>query len=143
VKLLVLAVGRLKEAHWREAEDEYVKRLKRYCSLEVREVKDDAALLAAVPARAHVILLDERGEAWSSPEIARKLIADEESHGGGATLVFCVGGADGLPAELRAKAKRTLCFGRITLPHRLARIVLLEQIYRAYTILRGEPYHHA
>jgi 23S rRNA (pseudouridine1915-N3)-methyltransferase len=143
VKILLLAVGRLKEAHWREAQDEYVKRLKRYAPLEIKEVKDDAALVAAVPPRAHLVLLDERGDNWSSEDIARKLIAAEESHGGGAPLVFAIGGADGLPAELKAKAVRTLAFGKATLPHRLARIVLLEQIYRAYTILRGEPYHHA
>ena len=143
MKILVLAVGRLKESHWRDAQDEYLKRLKRYAPTEIKECKDDAALLAAVPARAHLVLLDERGENWSSEEIAKKLIAAEEAHGGGAPLVFCIGGADGLPAPLRARAVRTLAFGRATLPHRLARVVLLEQIYRAYTILRGEPYHHA
>jgi len=143
MKILVLAVGRLKESHWREAQDEYFKRLKRYAPTEIKECKDNAALVAAVPARAHLVLLDERGDNWSSEELAKKLIAVEESHGGGAPLVFAIGGADGLPAELKSRAVRTLAFGRATLPHRLARIVLLEQIYRAYTILRGEPYHHA
>lgn len=143
MKLVILAVGRLKEAHLRAAEDDYKKRLSRYAKLDIKECKDDAALLAAIPERARLVLLDERGAQWSSPELATKLIAAEEQHGGGATLCFCIGGADGLPAELRPRAAHTLAFGRITLPHRLARIVLVEQLYRAYTIVRGEPYHHA
>jgi len=137
----VLAVGRLKEAHWAAAEAEYVKRLKHYTSIEVREVKDDAALLAALPPRARLMALDERGDNLSSEELARTVIGAEEQHGGGAPLVFAIGGAEGFSPELRARAVRRLAFGRITLPHRLARVVLLEQIYRAYTILRGEPYH--
>lgn len=141
MKILVLAVGRLKEEYFREAEAEYRKRLRRYADVDVREVKDDRALLQALPPRARLVALDERGEAWSSEELARRLIAAEEQHGGGAPLVFAIGGAEGLSAGVREKAVRSLAFGRITLPHRLARIVLLEQLYRAYTILRGEPYH--
>jgi 23S rRNA (pseudouridine1915-N3)-methyltransferase len=143
VKLVVLAVGRLKEAHWKAAEDEYAKRLRHYAKLDIVECKDDARLIAAVPERARLVLLDERGQPWSSPELADKLIGHEEQHGGGATLCFCIGGADGLPQALRARAAHVIAFGRITLPHRLARVVLLEQLYRAYTIRRGEPYHHA
>lgn len=141
MKLLVLAVGRLKESHWVAAEADYASRIKRYAPIEIREVKDDAQLLAALPPRARLVVLDERGENLSSEELARKLIAAEEQHGGGAPLCFAVGGAEGFSKELRARAARVLAFGRITLPHRLARVVLLEQIYRAYTILRGEPYH--
>jgi 23S rRNA (pseudouridine1915-N3)-methyltransferase len=141
LKLLILAVGRLKEAYWQAAEAEYAKRLSHYASVDIREVKSDAALLAAIPPRAQVIALDERGELCSSEDLAHKLIAAEQQHGGGAPLVFVVGGADGLPAAVSSKAVRKLAFGRITLPHRLARIVLLEQLYRAHTILRGEPYH--
>jgi 23S rRNA (pseudouridine1915-N3)-methyltransferase len=143
MKVVVLAVGRLKETYLRAAEDEYKKRLSRYARLEIIECKDDAQLLAKVPERALVVLLDERGQPWSSPEIAHKLIATAEQHGGGAPLCFCIGGADGLPQALHARATHTIAFGRITLPHRLARIVLVEQLYRAFTIVRGEPYHHA
>ena len=141
MKLHVLAIGRLKEQHWAAAEAEYVKRLRHYAPLEVREVKDEAALVAALPARARLLALDERGENLSSEELARKVIAAEEQHGGGAPLCFAIGGAEGFSPGLRARAARLLAFGRITLPHRLARVVLLEQLYRAYTILRGEPYH--
>ncbi len=141
MKILLLCVGRLKEDYWQAAEAEYLKRLSRFASFEIKETKDDAALCAAVPAKAHVVALDERGEALSSEEIARKIIAAEESHGGGAPLVFVIGGADGLPDVLRKRAQKVISFGRITLPHRIARVVLVEQLYRAYSLLRGEPYH--
>jgi 23S rRNA (pseudouridine1915-N3)-methyltransferase len=143
MRLIVLAVGRLKEAYLREAEDEYKKRLRRHARLEIIECKDDTQLLARIPGQAQVVLLDERGRPWSSPELAHELIAPAEQHGGGAPLCFCIGGADGLPAALRSRAAHTIAFGRITLPHRLARLVLVEQLYRAFTIVRGEPYHHA
>jgi 23S rRNA (pseudouridine1915-N3)-methyltransferase len=141
LKILVLAVGRLKEPFWAAAEAEYLGRIKRHATAEVREVRDDAALLAALPARARIVVLDARGELLSSDEIAAKIVGAAEQHGGGAPLVFAIGGPDGLSDAVRARAERTLAFGRITLPHRLARVVLLEQIYRAYAILRREPYH--
>jgi 23S rRNA (pseudouridine1915-N3)-methyltransferase len=141
LKLVVLAVGRLKEAYFTAAEAEYVGRLEHHARVEVREVKDDAALLAALPARARLVALDARGELLSSEEIAKKIVGAAEQHGGGAPLAFAIGGAEGLGDAVRARAERLLAFGRITLPHRLARIVLLEQLYRAYAILRGEPYH--
>jgi 23S rRNA (pseudouridine1915-N3)-methyltransferase len=140
LKLLVLAVGRLKEDHWRAAEEEYLRRLRRHAPVEVREVKDEAALLAALPPRARLVLLDERGAPWSSADLARAL-GDEELRGAGRPVAFAVGGADGFSARARARADDVLGFGRITLPHRLARIVLVEQLYRAFSILRGDPYH--
>jgi 23S rRNA (pseudouridine1915-N3)-methyltransferase len=142
LKIRVLAVGRLKEPFWVAAEADYVARVRRHADLEVREVKDDAALVAALPARVKLVALDARGDVLTSEEIAKKIVGAAEQHGGGATLAFAVGGADGLSARVLDRAERRLAFGRITLPHRLARIVLLEQIYRAYAILRGEPYHH-
>lgn len=142
MKILILAVGRLKEPYWKAAEEEYLKRLRRHADVRVREVKDDAALLAALPARCRLVALDEHGENRSSEELARRLLAVEEMTGGGRELAFAIGGADGLGPAVRKRASDVLAFGRITLPHRLARVVLLEQIYRAYTILRGEPYHH-
>lgn len=141
MKILVLVVGRLKEAHFQAAESDYLSRLKHYAPVELREVKDEAALLAALPPKGKLIALDERGENLSSQEIATRIIASEEQHGGGAPLTFAIGGADGFSPAVRTRAARLLAFGRITLPHRLARVVLLEQLYRAYTILRGEPYH--
>jgi 23S rRNA (pseudouridine1915-N3)-methyltransferase len=143
LKILVLAVGRLKESHWVAAEADYVLRIKRYTPVEIREVKDERQLVATLPPRARLVALDEGGDNLSSEELARKVIAAEEQHGGGAPLCFAVGGADGFSAALKARATRTLAFGRVTLPHRLARIILVEQLYRAYSILRGEPYHRA
>jgi 23S rRNA (pseudouridine1915-N3)-methyltransferase len=141
LKIIVLVVGRLKEKHWAAAEADYLERLSHYAQVEVREARDDAALIAALPARGRLVALDERGELLSSAEIAKKIVGAHELAGGGAPLVFAIGGAEGLPEAVRARAERMLAFGRITLPHRLARILLLEQIYRSYAILRGEPYH--
>lgn len=107
----------------------------------MREVKDDSALIAALPARAKLVVLDARGDVLSSEDIAKKIVGAAEQHGGGAPLVFAIGGAEGFGDAVRRRAERMVAFGRITLPHRLARIVLLEQLYRAYAILRGEPYH--
>jgi 23S rRNA (pseudouridine1915-N3)-methyltransferase len=141
VRIHVLAVGRLKEAYLREAEAEYRKRLRPYCALELTEVKTDAALLAALPEGARVYALDERGEQVSSVELARGVLGVEEQHGGGAPVVFAIGGPDGHTEELRRRSRRLIAFGRITIAHRLVRVLLLEQIYRGYRILRGEPYH--
>jgi 23S rRNA (pseudouridine1915-N3)-methyltransferase len=141
VRILVLAVGRLKEAYWTDAEAEYRKRLPRYADVDVREVKDEAALLAAVPARARLVLLDERGDNLSSEDIAQKILARAQADA--VPLAFGIGGADGFSSEARKQAARLLAFGKITLPHRLCRVILLEQIYRGLTLLRGEPYHRS
>ena len=141
MKVVILAVGRLKEDYFQAAEAEYVKRLRPYCSLELREVKDEAALLAAVPKSAILVTLDERGELLSSEALAREVFGHAELHGGGRPLVFAIGGPDGHSEVVRRRADRLLAFGRITIAHRLIRLVLIEQIYRAYRILRGEPYH--
>ncbi|MFH0900766.1 MAG: 23S rRNA (pseudouridine(1915)-N(3))-methyltransferase RlmH [Pseudomonadota bacterium] len=144
MRIAIQVVGRLKETYWREAEAEYLKRLQRYASLQVREARDDNGLVAQIPQDCRdcrLVVLDQRGELWSSEDLAHRLLAEEEQRGGGRTLVFVIGGRDGVPAAVRAKAHPLLAFGRITLAHRLARIVLLEQIYRAFTILRHEPYH--
>jgi 23S rRNA (pseudouridine1915-N3)-methyltransferase len=140
VKLLVAAVGKLKEPYLVAAAEEYIKRLRPMCTLVVQEVKDDAALLAAIPANAHLYAFDERGEMISSTQLA-DLIAAEQAHGGGAPVAFAIGGADGHTDALRKRATKLLAFGRMTIAHRLVRILVLEQIYRSFKILRGEPYH--
>lgn len=140
MKIALLAVGRLKESYFKEAQAEYLKRLRPYCSLTVEEHKDDAALMAAIPDRALVIALDERGKQLSSREFAH-VFEEQEQFGGGAPLVFAIGGADGHSDALRKRADRLIAFGRATIAHRLVRLVLLEQIYRGYRIVRGEPYH--
>ena len=140
MKITVACVGRLKESYLAAAEAEYTKRLRPYCTLAVHEAKDEAALLAALPAGAHLYAFDERGEPITSHELA-ELLAHEASHGGGAPLVFAIGGADGHGDALRARARRLFAFGKMTIAHRLVRILVLEQLYRAFKIVRGEPYH--
>ncbi|HKA90155.1 MAG TPA: 23S rRNA (pseudouridine(1915)-N(3))-methyltransferase RlmH [Haliangiales bacterium] len=135
MSVLVLCVGRLKEDFWEAAEAEYQKRLRRYADVKVREVKDEAALVAAIPPRASLVALDRRGDLVTSEALAREILA------GLPQVAFAIGGAEGLGDELRARARRIIAFGRITLPHRLARVLLLEQIYRGFSILRGDPYH--
>jgi 23S rRNA (pseudouridine1915-N3)-methyltransferase len=141
VKLTVAVVGRLKEPYLAQAEDEYRKRLRPYCTLTVHEAKDETALLAAVPAGAHLYAFDERGEALTSHAFAHDILGHEQLHGGGAPLVFAIGGADGHSGALRDRARRLISFGRLTIAHRLVRVLVLEQLYRGFRILRGEPYH--
>jgi 23S rRNA (pseudouridine1915-N3)-methyltransferase len=145
VKVTILAVGKLREAWVSDGCAEYEKRLRGRLPTEVAELRDDAELLRRVQAlrgpRVAVWALDERGQEWTSDELAAqvRLLLD-----GGTTQLLClIGGADGLPAEVRPLAQRTVSLSRLTLPHRIARLLLVEQLYRATTILRGEPYHRA
>ncbi|HTJ47103.1 MAG TPA: 23S rRNA (pseudouridine(1915)-N(3))-methyltransferase RlmH [Kofleriaceae bacterium] len=141
LKITLAVVGRLKEAYLAEAEREYEKRLKAFCTLALVEHKDTKALTAAIPAGAHVYAFDERGESLTSLDFAQGVLGHEELRGGGAPVVFVIGGADGLGDALRARATRLLSFGKLTIAHRLVRVIALEQIYRGFTILRGTPYH--
>jgi 23S rRNA (pseudouridine1915-N3)-methyltransferase len=141
VKLTVLAVGKMRDALVKDASDEYHKRLRGKLPLEIIEVKDDSELLRKVPPRARVWALDERGKQLSSDELAAAI--KQLMNGGEQGIAFLLGGADGLPRALVDKAHFTWSLGRLTLPHRLARIILLEQLYRALSIIRGEPYHRA
>lgn len=141
MKITLAVVGRLKESYFAEAEHEYLKRLRPYATVAVVEHKDDAAMLAAIPANAHVYAFDERGATMSSKDFAEKILHAEAQHGGGAPLWFAIGGADGHTDELRARAKKLISFGQMTIAHRLVRLLTLEQLYRGFKILRGEPYH--
>lgn len=147
-KTTVIAVGKLKERFWREACAEYQKRLSGYTDLVVREVPDstvqreEAALLSAIdklPADAHLILLDIAGKETSSTQLAEKLEALAVA--GTSHVVFIIGGSDGVTQAVSQRASERMSFGPITLPHNLARVVLLEQVYRAHKIIRREPYH--
>ncbi len=143
MKLSLLAVGKLRGP---EAElcAEYEKRLTSG-GIKIRELTapnqkaEGAAILEAVPAKAFVVLLDERGKDLSSRELAEKLKIWQEQ--GQTDLVFVIGGADGLTDELKARGNFTLGLGRKTWPHKLARVMLLEQLYRAQQINAGHPYH--
>ena len=145
LKITVLAVGKLKEAFWKDACAEYLKRLEGYAKVQVREIPDSTpgkeaqGLLVQLPEQTPVLLLDIKGKEVASKTIAHKLEAyalDGTSH-----VVFIIGGSDGVAPEVKARATERISFGPITLPHNLARVVLLEQLYRAFKIMRNEPYH--
>jgi len=131
----------LKEPYLAAAEDEYRKRLRPYCTLQIVEAKDEPALLAALPERVHLYAFDERGESPTSVAFAHELLGAEQQHGGGVAVAFAIGGPDGHSDVLRGRAKRLLSFGQLTIAHRLVRVLVLEQLYRGFRILRGEPYH--
>jgi 23S rRNA (pseudouridine1915-N3)-methyltransferase len=131
----------LKEAWAQEACAEYTKRMRGKLPLDVVEVKDDAELIRKIPARYKLWALDERGKELSSEELAA--VVKKAMNGGEQGIAMVIGGADGLPRELVGRADFVWSLGRLTLPHRLARIIVLEQLYRALSILRGEPYHRA
>jgi 23S rRNA (pseudouridine1915-N3)-methyltransferase len=141
VKITLAVVGRLKESYLVEAEDEYRKRLRPLCTFTVTEYKDEAALLAATPPNAHLYAFDERGTSMSSIAFANDILGAEQQHGGGAPLVFAIGGADGHSDVLRKRAKKLISFGQLTIAHRLVRVLVIEQLYRGFKILRGDPYH--
>jgi len=149
MKIAVLAIGKARgvEAEWCA---EYLKRLG--ASVAVHEFaapkslppdqtqKTEAQLLLkAIPPKSFIVLLDERGKDLTSRDFAGKLSTWQDQ--GVNDLVFIIGGADGVTDDIRAKANFTLGFGRLTWPHRLVRVMLLEQIYRAKQIIAGHPYH--
>lgn len=155
MRFSVVAVGRLKERFWEAACAEYLKRLGPYAKTAVTEVADldpakcageaaavrreGAAILQAVPERTHTVLLAIEGRQRSSEDLARHL--DDLGLRGCSHVAFIIGGSCGVSDAVRDRADETLSFGPLTLPHNLARVVLLEQLYRACKISRGEPYH--
>ena len=152
MKLRLLAIGKDRSGLYAPAVEEYAKRLARYVRFELVELpearkhagtprakeEEGAALLARLDPREHVVALDERGTEYTSVELARRV---EAWQGQGRDVALLVGGSDGLAPEVLARAQEKLSLSRFTLAHRLARLVLVEQLYRAMTILRGEPYH--
>ncbi len=135
-------IGKTKEAAIQSLTAEYLKRIGRYIPTEAHELRSEAALLetlAGERAKPFVILLDSRGKQMSSEELARFI--GEHQDRGTQTLFFAVGPADGFSDEARKSAALTLSLGKMTLAHELARVVMLEQIYRAWTIIKGHPYH--
>jgi 23S rRNA (pseudouridine1915-N3)-methyltransferase len=138
VKLAVVAVGKIRERDLRSVADDYVARIRRYVRLDEVEVANDAALGRALPTGATIVALDPGGDALTSPAFAKKL--EGWGRRGKGDVAFVIGGAEGIPETLVRSADARLSLSSWTLPHRLARVVLFEQIYRAFTILRGEPY---
>lgn len=139
MKIKVAWVGKTKEAAIQSLTDEYLKRISRYAEIEGAAVKDEAAVLAlASGSRCKLILLDARGKQYSSEEFAGLL---EREQVNAVPLLFGIGGSDGFGDQARRAAALVLSLGKMTLPHELARVVLVEQIYRGLTILKGHPYH--
>jgi 23S rRNA (pseudouridine1915-N3)-methyltransferase len=150
LRLLIAAVGRVKSGPLADLQSEYLKRLgpsisikeveeRRASSAIERKVREADLLLAAVPDAALLVALDERGKALTSAAFAEHLQRWRTE--GLKCLAFVIGGADGLPQPAVQRAQFTLSLGAMTWPHLLARILLLEQLYRAQQILAGHPYH--
>jgi 23S rRNA (pseudouridine1915-N3)-methyltransferase len=132
----VVAAGgpRMKNSALRAACDDYLSRIRHYAKIEEREVKE-----ARVPTEdSRLIALARGGEAWTSEQLAELTSAWERD---ARDVTFMIGDADGLPDDIVRRAERVWSLGPLTLPHELARVVVYEQLYRAYTIRRGEPYH--
>ena len=134
----VVAMGRVRDAALRAACDEFLERLRRYTRVEEREVKEEARVLEAVPDGSRLVALSRSGEEWTSAQLAEWTARWEMD---GRDVALAIGGADALPEAVLRQAERVWSLSRLTLPHELARVVLYEQLYRAYTIRRGEPYH--
>lgn len=136
MRLIVLAVGRLRPPYQDDVAH-YAKLLARHARLELIEVREDEAVQRRIPERAFVSLLHRDGQDFTSEGFATFL---EDRRMSGRDLCFVIGGAYGMEDLERADHRFSL--GRMTLPHQLARVVLLEQLYRGHKILAGEPYHH-
>lgn len=139
LRVTVLCQGRLKEPYYIDACREYEKRLGAFCRLDVTELPEDGDITAKIPKGAYVIALCIEGAGTDSPGLARRL---ETLAGQGKSRVcFLIGGSDGLPESAKAAADWRLSMSAMTFPHHLARVMLLEQIYRAMTITAGTKYH--
>jgi 23S rRNA (pseudouridine1915-N3)-methyltransferase len=145
VKIKVAWIGRTKEPAIASLTDEYLKRISRYAPVEGISLRDEADLLAKFGknsksgAKSSLVLMDSRGKEFTSEQFAKFLGDYQDTNP--LPLVFAIGGADGFAAETRSAAANTISLGKMTMPHELARVFLLEQIYRALTILKGHPYH--
>lgn len=158
MKITVIAVGRLKERFYREAVAEYEKRLGRYCKLEILQVEDEKTPDKASQAEADlirkkeadriirllkedacVVTLEIAGRMYDSEEFAHTM--EKMQISGISHIQFVIGGSLGLHAKVSEKADLAVSFSKMTFPHQLMRVVLLEQIYRAYRIIHKEPYH--
>ena len=138
MKLFVIAEGRIKEREMRAVANDYLGRLSRYVKCEEIETKDATGLAKAIPEGAWVVALEVNGERISSSELSMRL--ERWGARGKGLIAFVIGGAEGIPNALSAKADVRLSLSTFTFPHRLARVMLFEQLYRAMTLLRGEPY---
>ena len=138
MKLVVIAEGRIKERELRAVANDYLGRLARYVSCQEIETKGASGLAKAIPEGAFVVALEVDGERLSSSELSLRL--ERWGSRGKGVVAFVIGGAEGIPSALSARADVRLSLSSLTFPHRLARVMLFEQLYRSLTLLRGEPY---
>ena len=148
----MLSVGKDRSGLFAPGVEEYAKRLQHYARTELKELpesrasgdkarnEEGSALLARLSARDQLVALDERGKALSTLELAQWVGKQQQAS---KDLAFVIGGDEGLSEEVRSRAALVLSLSRFTLPHRLARLVLLEQLYRTFTVLKGEAYHRS
>lgn len=158
MKITLITVGKIKEKYLRDAIAEYSKRLSRYCKLEIIEVADEKTpdhasdvvektirdkeaerIMKYVKEDAYVITLEINGKLLSSEELSAKI--NQLGIQGTSHIIFIIGGSIGLGKEVLARSDYALSFSKMTFPHQLMRVILLEQIYRSYRIINGEPYH--
>ncbi|MHB1421412.1 MAG: 23S rRNA (pseudouridine(1915)-N(3))-methyltransferase RlmH [Bacillota bacterium] len=158
MQIKIVAVGKIKEKYLHDGLQEYRKRMGPFASLEIIEINDERipdkasqavkervkdkegeGILSSLPTGSYVIALDIQGRMFSSPELAEHL--DSLALSGKSNLTFVIGGSLGLPQSVLRKADLRLSFSKMTFPHQLMRLILLEQIYRAFKISRGETYH--
>lgn len=154
-QLRFLWVGKTQKGFVQEGLDHYLQRIRGFMPVEVIDVRpadhsgrdpaqalriEGEALLKRLEGESAVVILDERGTQLTSPKLAERLKALREQ--GSATITFVVGGAYGLDAAVKARARLTLALSPLTFPHQLVRVILAEQVYRALTISAGQPYHH-
>ncbi|WP_462406017.1 23S rRNA (pseudouridine(1915)-N(3))-methyltransferase RlmH [Gracilibacillus sp. Marseille-QA3620] len=158
MNISIVTVGKLKEKYLKQGIEEYTKRLSAYAKIDIIEIPDEKApetlseqemlqvkgkegerILAKVPDDAHVIALAIEGKMKSSEELADTL--DKLAIYGKSKIVFVIGGSLGLSKDVMKRANDTLSFSKMTFPHQLMRLILVEQVYRAFRINRGEPYH--
>jgi len=157
-KVSIICVGKMKEKFYIDAAAEYVKRLSRFCKLEIVELPEDRlpddpsqaqidaalakeadAIRSKLPATCYIIAMCVEGKTRSSEDLAQ--LMEESIHQGGSHLVFLIGGSFGLHPSIKALASFKLSMSPMTFPHHLARVMLLEQIYRGYQINTGSKYH--
>ena len=151
MKINIVCVGKIKEAFFSNAIEEYSKRLSRFCSVKICEVEEESretnnarkneieSERLIKKCSGTIVCLDMRGKMLSSPEIANFIESKQVS--GTSEISFVIGGSNGLSESILNKASLILSFGKITYPHQLFRVVVCEQIYRAFTIINGLPYH--
>lgn len=158
MKIKIVTVGKLKEKYLKDGIAEYSKRLSRFANLEMIELADEKTpdrasdaenqkilelegtrILSKIGDRDFVIVLAIEGKTLSSEEFSKQL--EQAPINGFSTLTFVIGGSLGLSSQVKKRANLSISFGRLTLPHQLMRLVLVEQIYRAFTIQQGSPYH--